>query len=234
MGLVRRHTWAQGRARASGGDRAVTEEGHTMANLLLIHGGLWEEGMDAARFWRQPGIASGLERRGFDVFAPDRRYQAPDWTAEASHLAQAIPDAPVTVLAGSNGCSAAARLAVDFPGSVTRLLLAWPAAAGDTDIDNWERGHLAGLGATPEVIEALLAGQTLRGLTDAELTSLTLPVGVLRSVPANRFHQWQTADALLRLLPQVTELPGCPESPRPEFPSCLEPFLDTVASFAAA
>ena len=43
-----------------------------MANLLLIHGGLWEEGMDAARFWRQPGIAAGLERRGFDVFAPDR------------------------------------------------------------------------------------------------------------------------------------------------------------------
>jgi len=205
-----------------------------VANLLLIHGGLWEEGMDAARFWRQPGIAAGLERRGFGVFAPDRLYQAPDWTTEASHLAQAIPAAPLTVLAGSNGGSAAARLAVDFPGTVTRLLLAWPATAGDPAIDTNERARLIRLGATPEVIEALLTGQTLRGLTDTELASLTLPVGILRSVPANPFHQWQTADALLRLLPQVTELPGCPESPRPEFPSCLEPFLDTVASFAAA
>jgi pimeloyl-ACP methyl ester carboxylesterase len=205
-----------------------------MANVLLVHGGLWEEGMDAARFWRQPGIAAGLERRGFDVFAPDRLHQAPDWTTEASHLAQAIPAAPLTVLAGSNGCSAAARLAVDFPGTVTRLLLAWPATAGDPAIDTKERAHLTRLGATPGVIETLLAGQTLRGLTDAELASLTLPVGMLRSVPANPFHQWQTADALLRLLPQVTELPGCPEPPRPEFPSCLESFLDTVAAFAAS
>jgi pimeloyl-ACP methyl ester carboxylesterase len=204
-----------------------------MANLLLIHGGLWEEGMDAARFWRQPRIAAGLERRGFDVFAPDRLYQAPDWTTEASHLALAIPDAPLTVVAGSNGGSAAARLAVDFPGTVTRLLLAWPASAGDPAVDNWERGHLAGLGATPEVIDALLAGQTLRGLTDRELASLPMPVGVLRSVPANPFHQQNTADSLLRLLPLAAELSGCPEPPRPEFPPYLESFLDAVAAFAA-
>jgi pimeloyl-ACP methyl ester carboxylesterase len=190
--------------------------------------------MDAARFWRQPRIAAGLERRGFDVLAPDRLYQAPDWTAEASHLAQAIPAAPLTVLAGSNGGSAAARLAVGFPGTVTRLLLAWPATAGDPAIDTRERAHLTRLGATPEVVEALLAGQTLRGLSDAELASLTLPVGVLRSVPANPFHQQHTADALLRLLPQAAELPGCPEPPRPEFPPYLESFLDTVAAFAAA
>jgi hypothetical protein len=123
-------------------------EGVTMADLLLIHGGLWEEGMDAA-------------------------------------------------------------------------------------IDTEERAHLMRLVATPEVIEALLAGQTLRGLTDAELASLTLPVGVLRSAPANPFHQQHTADALLRLLPQAAELPGCPESPRSEFPPYLEPFLDAVAAFAA-
>jgi pimeloyl-ACP methyl ester carboxylesterase len=205
-----------------------------MASLLLIHGGLWEEGMDAARFWRQPGIAAGLERRGFDVFAPDRLYQAPDWTTEASHLAEAIPAAPLTVLAGSNGCSAAARLAVDCPGTVTRLLLAWPATAGDPAIDTQERSHLTRLGATPEVVEALLAGQTLRGLTDTELASLRLPAGVLPSAPANPFHQQQTADALLRLLPQAAELPGCPEPPRPEFAAYLEPFLDTVAAFAAS
>ncbi len=53
-----------------------------MTTLLLVHGGLWEAGMGAERFWHQPGIVAGLERRGFDVLAPDRRYRAPDWTAE--------------------------------------------------------------------------------------------------------------------------------------------------------
>jgi hypothetical protein len=33
-----------------------------MATLLLIHGGLWEEGMDAGRFWHDPGIVAGLNR----------------------------------------------------------------------------------------------------------------------------------------------------------------------------
>lgn len=36
-----------------------------MTTLLLVHGGLWEEGMGAERFWRQPGIVAGLEKRGF-------------------------------------------------------------------------------------------------------------------------------------------------------------------------
>ncbi len=27
-----------------------------MTTLLLVHGGLWEEGVGAERFWRQPGI----------------------------------------------------------------------------------------------------------------------------------------------------------------------------------
>jgi len=139
----------------------------------------------------------------------------------------------VTVLAGSNGCSAAARLALDFPGTVTRLLLAWPATAGDAAIDTRDRTRLAGLGATPQVADVLLTGQTLRGLTDAELASLTVPAGVLPSVPANPFHQPHAADALLRLLPQADELPGCPEPPRPEFSPHLEAFLSTVAAFAA-
>jgi pimeloyl-ACP methyl ester carboxylesterase len=94
-----------------------------VTTLLLIHGGLWEEGMDARRFWDQPGIIAGLQRHGFDVLAPGRLRRAPDWTAEASHPASAL-SGPVIVLAGSNGCSAAARLALDFPGAVTRMILA--------------------------------------------------------------------------------------------------------------
>jgi len=203
-----------------------------MATLLLIHGGLWEEGMDAGRFWHDPGIVAGLNRHGFEVIAPNRLRQAPDWAAEAVHLAAALTGLPVTVLAGSNGCSAAARLALDFPGTVTRLLLAWPATAGDPAVDTRTRSHLAGLGASSEVIDALLAGQTLRGATDAELASLKMPVGVLPSAPANSFHQLHTADALLRLL-RAEELTGCPEPPRPEFPPHLGSFLGTVAAFTA-
>ena len=130
-----------------------------MTTLLLVHGGLWEAGMDADRFWGQPGIVAGLQKRGFDVLAPDRPHQAPDWAAEASHLASALAW-PVTVLAGSNGCSAATRLALDFPGAVAALLLAWPATAKDPAVDAHDRRRLADLGAPDEVIGALLEGPT--------------------------------------------------------------------------
>jgi hypothetical protein len=121
---------------------------------------------------------------------------------------------------------------------MTTLLLIhgglWAAGlAGDPVIDGRARAQLAGLGASPTAIDALLAGQTLRGATDVELASLTMPVGVLPSEPSNAVHQRGTVDALLRLLPQAEELPGCPEPPRPEFPPCLPAFLRTVTAFAA-
>jgi pimeloyl-ACP methyl ester carboxylesterase len=185
--------------------------------------------MDADRFWGQPGIAAGLQKRGFDVLTPDRPHQAPDWTAEASHLASALPGRPVTVLAGSNGCSAATRLALDFPGAVAALLLAWPATAKDPAVDAHDRLRLAELGAPDGVIGALLEGQTLRGLTNEELAGLPMPVGVIPSALANAFHQRHGSDSLLRLVPGAVELP---ESPRPEFPPYLESFVNAVAAFA--
>src|SRR3954464_14601967 len=126
-----------------------------MTTLFLVHGGLWDEPMDAQRFWHRPGIVDGLERRGFAVRCPDRLRRPDSWTAEAEPLAVALVDpagpggsgalggrvapsrsvAPVVVLAGSNGCSAAVRLAVDRPDLVDALLLAWPATAGDPAID---------------------------------------------------------------------------------------------------
>ncbi len=205
-----------------------------MAILLLIHGGLWEAGMDAGRFWRQPGIAAALEHRGFGVLAPEREYRAASWASEASHLADVLPRAPVTVLAGSNGCSAAVRLALSRPDAVSGLVLAWPATAGDPAVDARTQTQLGALGAPGEVIEALLSGRTLRGVTDGELGGLKMPVGVLPSAFANPFHQRITVDALLGLLPGASELPGCPEPPRPEFPPYLEAFADAVAGFAAA
>src|SRR5262245_43615890 len=161
----------------------------TVTTLLLIHGGLWEERIDAEVFWRRPGIAAGLQQRGFEVLAPDRPDRPSDWTAEVDHLAMVLPAQPVTVVAGSNGCSAAVRLALAFPHSVDRLVLAWPATAHNPG-EGRIRRRLAELGASPNVIRALLTGQTLRGVTDDELATINMRVGIVPSVwhPSGRFR----------------------------------------------
>ena len=202
-----------------------------MSPLFLIHGGLWED-MDAERFWRKPGIVAGLDREGFVVVAPDRVRTATSWHSEAEHLAAALPDRSVVVIAGSNGCAAAIRLVLARPDRVARLVLAWPATAGDAGVDARIRKGMAALGASPDVVDAMLNGETLRGVTDDELRAIAMPVGVLPSVPENPYHQRRTIDALLRTLPHAVELPGCPEPPRPDFPDHAEQFIGTIASFA--
>ncbi len=201
-----------------------------MPPVFLVHGGLWED-MDAARFGRATGIETGLRHRGLRVLAPDRLPRAPDWQAEADHLAAALPAGPAAVVAASNGCSAAVRLALTLPAQVALLVLAWPATAGDPACDASVRHRLARQGATAETIDALLAGRTLRGMTDPEIATLGMPAAVLPSAPANPAHQRRTADALLRLIPRVRELPGCPEPPSPAFAPHRERFLDAIADF---
>ncbi|GIH18078.1 alpha/beta fold hydrolase [Rugosimonospora africana] len=200
--------------------------------LVLVHGGLWGES-DAERFWHRPGIVRGLSERGFTVLAPERPRRPADWADEARHLAGALPDRPVFLVAGSNGCSAAVRVAAQQPGSVRGVMLAWPATAGDASVDRLDREQLAGVGATEPVVDALLAGETLRGTTDADLAALRVPVGVMASVPSNPHHQRHTVDALLRLVPGAVELPGSPEAPVPWFAEHLPDFLATVERFAA-
>jgi len=175
--------------------------------MVLVHGGLWED-MDAERFWVRTGVVAGLTAAGVQVAAPDRLPRPESWTEEVRHLRTLLPQRPVTLVAGSNGCSVAARLAVDDPGRVLRLVLAWPATAGDPQVDAWtlEQG----------APEGMLTGQTLRGLADAELAGLRMPVAVLPA-PAGPFHQRRTADALLRLVPGAVPLPASPEPPRPDF-----------------
>jgi pimeloyl-ACP methyl ester carboxylesterase len=144
---------------------------------------------------------------------------------------QALPGHPVDVVAGSNGCTVAVRLALAFPDQVERLVLAWPATAGDLAVDSRTRTELAAMGATAETIDALLAGQTLRGVTDGELATVAMPVGVLPALPTNLFHQQRTAEALGALLPHSVALPGCPETVRPDFPLHLRSFLEAVTAF---
>jgi hypothetical protein len=111
-------------------------------------------------------------------------------------------------------------------------LLGWPASLRDGSLAcDWSR-HLAELGATPTVIAALIGRATLPGATDQEVASLRMPVAVLPSVPADAFHPRAAVDSLLRLLPSVAELPGCPAPPQPDFAPHLAALLDAVTGFA--
>lgn len=203
-----------------------------MATVFLVHGGLWESGMDARRFWHAPGVVNALGECGFEVVAPDRVNRARSWDEEADHLAAALPAQPVTVLGGSNGVSAAARLALTRPDHVERLILAWPATAGDPAVDARIRDGLTSQGATPETVEELLDGETVRGMADAALAEFSRPVGLLPAVPENPFHQHRTVDRLADLLPNSTRLPGTTEPPRPGFAADLERFIHAVRVFA--
>ena len=97
---------------------------------MLVHGGLYEP-MDAAAFWVRPGIMDGLSQRGLTVIAPNRIEGPTSWAEEAAHLvALNTLEGPAHVVAGSNGCSAAVRLAIDHPDVVASLVLCWPATNG--------------------------------------------------------------------------------------------------------
>jgi pimeloyl-ACP methyl ester carboxylesterase len=204
-----------------------------MPSMLLIHGGLWED-TGADWFWRRTGVVDGLAARGFTVIAPDRLRRPTSWAAEAGHIAARpdLADGPVTVVGGSFGCAVAVRLALDFPELVGRLVLAWPAALADQFTAIRVRAGLARQGAPPSVLDSLLGTEALPSATDAELRTLTVPVGIAASVPPNPLHPRSAVDSLLRVLRSAVELPGSPEPPKPDFAARLEPFVTAVAGFA--
>jgi hypothetical protein len=205
-----------------------------VATLVLVHGGLWED-IDAERFWVRPGVVDGLRAAGCAVAAPDRAQRATSWDAEAEHLAGLLPAGPLTIVAGSNGCSAAVALALSRPVLVERLLLAWPVRAGDPKLDAWQAKELADQGADQDTIDRLLTGETLRGFTDDQLRAIAAPVGLLPPDQDDPFHRRDTVEALLKIAPGWIELePGTPKPPRQEFPPHLGGFISAVAGFTVS
>lgn len=129
------------------------------------------------------------------------------------------------VLAGSNGVSVALRMAIDHAPVVERLLLLWPATAGDPEAD----------GAVAAEGHHLLAGDTIRGVRDAELALLRIPTAVMASEPENLFHQHRTVDRLLDLLPDAHRSgPGTPEPTHHDFAPHLRRLLDLITEAAGA
>jgi hypothetical protein len=178
------------------------------ATVVLVHGGLGET--DANRFWTLTGVTAAMAAAGFRVLAPDRAAWPCPWRDESAALARALAREPerLTVVAGSNGCSAALRLALDHPTRVGRLVLCWP--------------------ATPDPAE----GTAIRGVTDEELRRLDIPVDLVPTEPEDSFHQRVTVDHLVALLRRGRTLAGSPPPPRPDFGPALGAFVRTIADAA--
>lgn len=189
-----------------------------MASIVLIHGGLHEP-VSAHDFWVRTGVTDALSERGIDALTPDRLTAPTAWSDDADHVVEQLtPSAgPLPLLGGSNGCSTAALIASTQPALVSRLALCWPVTAGqDHAQEGWLREHITSTHGA-EVSERLLAGGVLRGVDDAALAALTIPLAVMASDPDNLVHQRETATALLELLSGASALPPMPEPPSPAF-----------------
>lgn len=78
----------------------------------------------------------------------------------------------------------------------------------------------------PSSAAHLPAGETVRGVSDAELGGITVPVAVMATDVPNLFHQYRTVDRLVALIPTAVRLHvGFPESQRPDFVSRLDEFI---------
>lgn len=118
-------------------DEGVGEE------VLLVHGGLMDP-MDGDRFWGRPGVVGDLVGAGYRAIVPDRRFGGgrtrsdfvvATWEREVEDMLAVLDASGVErahVVAGSNGCTVAARLALAAPGRVRSLALCWP---GEPDND---------------------------------------------------------------------------------------------------
>lgn len=201
--------------------------------VVLVHGGLYES-MTPAEFWAETGVLGELRAKHLNVLAPRRPKQPRSWDEERRVLLEAIDAAGydrVALVGASNGCSAAARLAIENPERVERLMFAWPASVGDPVVD-----ELLSIIITDEAdgaaAAALLAGETLRGVSDAELESLDLPVVVFPSLTENQVHQRTTLMGILANVQGAFLVAGSPEPDDDQFLAHRDTFVTMVAEFA--
>lgn len=175
-------------------------------SILLVHGGLFDP-MDGEKFWIRPGIAADLVAANHHVIIPDRRFgsggtSAPfaihTWDIEASDLLTVLDDvgdAHVDVVAGSNGCSAAIRLALTAPERIRSLVLCWPVAPEQGLHDAFERSAAAiARGGTAAYLATLRA----QGLPRPDEPRPGFPYGVAllqNDAIADQFLRNPAADA---------------------------------------
>jgi pimeloyl-ACP methyl ester carboxylesterase len=176
--------------------------------------------MNAATFWTETGVVEDPSSRGFDVVTPERLSQPRSWADDGEHVAEQLRShvaRPLTVVAGSNGCSTAARIAIAHPDLVERIALCWPVTVGQDHVLEQSLAERISGRSGEDVAGCLLGGETLRGVRDAELMSLVVPVAIMASEPENLVHRRSTTTALLQLWPDAVELPAMPEPPMARF-----------------
>lgn len=197
--------------------------------VVLVHGGLYED-MTPLKYWIDTGVTEALAAASTRFIAPKRPDTPESWEEESDVLLAAIDKAgfeKVALIGASHGCSAAARLAVDHPDRVARLMLAWPATAGDQVLDDLARIVIEDQ-TNVEAANALLAGETIRGVTDAEIASLDIPFVVFPSIPASHAHQRETATKLMQAQPEGHLAGGTPDPLDKQFAEHIDEFLRLV------
>lgn len=196
--------------------------------VVLVTGGLYD-GHTPGHGWDGPGVSAALRALGWPVHTPRRAHQPRSWGDETSALAAAAQEAgggdPVALVAASNGCSAALRVAVDHPELVDRLVLCWPATGDDAEVDRRERRRLEAGGADDAVVTTLLDGELVRGLRPDELRSVDVTVVLVPAEPDDDDHQRRTVAELRRLLPRAVIGLGTPTPRHPSFGHHLAPLV---------
>jgi len=203
--------------------------------IVLVPGGLYDDPpVTATDFWVTSGVASALSRLGVEFTLHERPKAPRSWAEEADALAGTIRGAgyeKAGIVAGSNGCSAALRLAIDHPELTVRTMLCWPATAADPVIDELARIIITDA-HDADVASALLDGAPIRGVTIEGLAALSHECVVYPSLPENKIHQRATVFELLDAIPDSILVGGSPEPPDDAFGTFVETFASVIAAFS--
>lgn len=190
--------------------------------------------MTPKEFWSDTGVLGELRAKHLTFLAPQRPAQPQSWAEEEQSLLAAIDDAGydrVALIGASNGCSVAVQLAISHPDRVARVMLAWPATRGDKVVDELLRIIITDE-TNEHAAKDLLSGETLRGVTNAELAELDVPVVIYPSMPENQVHQRSTIMGLLAVINGAFLVGGSPEPPDDSFAEHLDAFITMVAEFS--